>query len=241
LAPEITVIIPSYNSANSLEYCLRSIREQGMDVEIIVSDRQSKDGTPEVVKRYGGRLISKDCERAEAKNVALREAQGRYVLFMDADMELTPGVLMQCLYAAEKPQVGGVIISERSVGDSFWVKVRDHERLFYAGTDIESARFFPRSLALEAGGFSSEVVFFEESVLPQKIKAMGYSIDERIEAPRAVARILATAEGRERELVGRLMAGWEPAEIAQAEGRSHGAVRSQICRLRARLAAETRQ
>ncbi|NPA99435.1 MAG: glycosyl transferase family 2, partial [Crenarchaeota archaeon] len=81
------------------------------------------------------------------------------------------------------PKIGGIVIPERSVGDSYWVKVRDFERQFYAGTPIESARFFRWELVLKVGGFDEDVVFFEESTLPQKIEKLGYDVWARISAP----------------------------------------------------------
>lgn len=179
--PLVSVIIPSYNSGGSLETCLRSVREQDYrNIEIIVVDRNSADATPGIAERYSAKLVLKDCERAEAKNHGLSLAQGKYVAFIDSDMELTPPVISECVSICERSsQVGGVIIPERSVGEDFWVKVRDHERKYYAGTEIESARFFPRGLVEQAGGFEVGIVFFEESTLPQKIEMQGYSIDSR--------------------------------------------------------------
>jgi GT2 family glycosyltransferase len=75
-----------------------------------------------------------------------------------------------------------VIIPEKSVGKSFWVKVRDFERSFYVGTEVESARFFRRDLAEKVGGFDEDIVFFEESTLPQKIGRLGYNVRARISA-----------------------------------------------------------
>ena len=83
----------------------------------------------------------------------MRNAKGKYVLFIDSDMELTERVVEECVELAERDdKIGGIIIPERSVGDGFWVRVRDFERSFYAGTVIESARFFRRDLALQVGG-----------------------------------------------------------------------------------------
>jgi len=68
------------------------------------------------------------------------------------------------------------------VGGSIWVKVRDYERSFYAGTHMESARFFSKEIAVEVGGFDKHVVFYEESTLPQRIEKLGLRTDYRIDA-----------------------------------------------------------
>ncbi len=141
----VSVIIPTYDSEKTIDPCLKSIKNQSYkNIEIIVVDRFSNDRTVEIASRYGARVYQLDCERTMAKNFGLRNAKGKYVLFIDSDMELSKGVVEECVELAEKDdKIGGIVIPERSVGDSFWVRVRDFERSFYAGTEIESGRTLP--------------------------------------------------------------------------------------------------
>jgi len=180
--PLVSVIIPTYNSEKTIGMCLESIKNQTYkNIEIIVVDNFSRDRTVEICKEYDAKVIQIKSERTQAKNVGLKDASGRYVLFIDSDMELTPKVIEECVTIIESdPKIGGIIIPERSVGNSYWVKVRDFERSFYTGTEIESARFFRKDLALQVGGFDEDVVFFEESTLPQKIEKLGYDVKTRI-------------------------------------------------------------
>lgn len=98
-------------------------------------------------------------------------------------MELTKNVIEECVSLAEEDEkIGGIIIPERSVGDSFWVRVRDFERSFYVRTEIESARFLRRDLAEKVGGFDEHIIFFEESTLPQKVEELDYNVKARINA-----------------------------------------------------------
>jgi len=168
----------------TLAKCLESIRNQTYgNVEVIVVDRFSKDKTVEIAKSYGAKVLQIDAERAEAKNFGLKNASGKYIFFVDSDMELTRDVIRECVDLIESNEkIGGVIIPEKSVGKSFWVKVRDFERSFYVGTEVESARFFRRDLAEKVGGFDEDIVFFEESTLPQKIERLGYNVRARISA-----------------------------------------------------------
>lgn len=135
----VSVIIPTCNSEKTLELCLKSLINQSYnDIEIIVVDRFSADRTVEIAERYEAKVYQLDCERAKAKNFGLNKAKGKYVLFVDSDMELSRDVVKECVEMAEKDdKVGGVIIPERSVGDGFWVKVRDFERSFYAGAEVK--------------------------------------------------------------------------------------------------------
>jgi len=182
--PLVSVVIPTYNSEKTLAKCLESIRNQTYkNIEIIVIDRNSIDRTVEIAKSFGAKVFQLDVERAKAKNFGLRKAQGKYVCFIDSDMELTPKVIEECVSLIDgDDMIGGVIIPEKSVGNDFWVRVRDFERNFYAGTPIESARFFRKDLAEKVGGFDENVIFFEESTLPQKVEKLSYNVKARINA-----------------------------------------------------------
>jgi len=180
--PLVSIVIPTYNSEKTLPLTLESIRRQTYrNIEVIVVDNYSTNKTVEIAKHYGAKVIQVHGERAKAKNVGLKYAKGKYVLFIDSDMELTLRVVEECVKLAESnPRIAGIIIPERSVGNNYWVKVRDFERSFYVGTPIESPRFFRRDLALKAGGFDEDVVFYEEATLPIKIEKLGYNVRARI-------------------------------------------------------------
>ncbi|MBS7658897.1 MAG: glycosyltransferase family A protein [Candidatus Bathyarchaeia archaeon] len=182
--PLVSIVIPTYNSERTIDVCLKSLRKQSYpNIEIIVIDNYSKDRTREVAEKLGAKVLQLDAERAEAKNFGLKKAGGKYVCFIDSDMELTKNVIEECVNLIESDEkLGGIIIPERSVGGSFWVKVRDFERSFYAGTEIESARFFRKDLVERVNGFDGEIVAFEESTLPQKIEKLGYNVKARISA-----------------------------------------------------------
>ena len=178
----VSIVIPTYNSEKTLSKCLKSIRNQTYkNIEIIVVDKNSRDKTVDIAKNYNAKVFQLNVERAAAKNFGLRKAVGKYVCFIDSDMELTKNVVKECVSLIEKDgKIGGIIIPERSVGNSFWVRVRDFERSFYASTKIESARFFRKDLIDKVNGFDEDIIFFEESTLPQKIEKLGYDVRIRI-------------------------------------------------------------
>ena len=182
--PLVSIIIPTYNSENTLPLCLKSIKKQTYkNIEIIVVDNYSKDQTVKIAKNYGAIIIRVRSERTKAKNIGFKLAKGKYVLFVDSDMELTPAVVEECVKLAEfDPNIGGIIIPERSVGNNYWAKVRDFERYFYMGTPIESPRFFRRKLVALTGGYDEDIIFYEEATLAYKIEELGYSTRVRINA-----------------------------------------------------------
>lgn len=99
---KISVIIPVYNAEGSLKASLDSLRAQVFrDVEVVFVDDCSTDGSPAIMQAFleesglPGRIIrqEKNGGVAAARNRGLQEAQGEYVLFLDADDKLAPEAL----------------------------------------------------------------------------------------------------------------------------------------------------
>jgi glycosyltransferase involved in cell wall biosynthesis len=178
----VSVVIPTYNSAKTLPKCLESIKSQTCkNVEVIVVDNYSIDKTRDIAENFGVQLVLCKAGRSRARNVGACLAQGKFILSLDSDMELTPRVVEACLdIFKNNERIGGVIIPERSIGSSFWVKVRDFERSFYTNTDVESARFFRKDLVEKVNGFDEDIIFFEESTLPHKIESLGFNVKVRV-------------------------------------------------------------
>jgi glycosyltransferase involved in cell wall biosynthesis len=87
--PEVSVIIPSYNSAKYLTDAVDSVLSQTFrDFELLVIDDGSTDDTDAVMSRYGTpvRCIRQpNLGVAAARNRGIKESRGRYVAFLDAD------------------------------------------------------------------------------------------------------------------------------------------------------------
>lgn len=88
--PKLSIVIATYNSAETLENCLDSIESQTFrDLEVIVIDGQSSDKTVEIIKQYNG-LISywhskKDRGIYDAWNQGVETAHGEYICFIGSD------------------------------------------------------------------------------------------------------------------------------------------------------------
>ena len=92
--PLVSVVIPTYNRAHYLGEAIDSVLQQTYPhYEIIVIDDGSKDNTPEVVAKYGSRVISVRKENgglARARNAALSHVKGELVCFLDDDDRWVP-------------------------------------------------------------------------------------------------------------------------------------------------------
>ena len=182
--PLVSVVIPTYNSEKTLSKCLESIKNQTYETaEIIIVDNFSSDATQEIARREGVRVAESNAIRSKARNIGMQQSKGYFILSIDSDMELTERVIEECIKTFQLDEMaGGIIIPERSIGSNFLVEIRDFERSFYADTKIESARFFRKDLVEKVRGYEEDVVFYEESTLPQKIEKIGFNVRARIKS-----------------------------------------------------------
>jgi glycosyltransferase involved in cell wall biosynthesis len=99
----ISIIIPVYNSAQTLKRCLNSVvdgmLESANDVEVIIVNDGSPDNSDDIVKPYleHGYFVyvhQNNCGFSGARNTGIKMAKGEYVYFLDSDDQLKPGAIM---------------------------------------------------------------------------------------------------------------------------------------------------
>jgi len=119
--PRVSIIIPTNNSGETIEECLRSIQSQDyLSYEVIIVDNFSNDNTLEMAKKLGAKIIQQKCNPAQARNIGVDNSTGKYVLFLDSDQVLSPAVVEECVEKCENEKIGMVIIPEVFIGKSFW-------------------------------------------------------------------------------------------------------------------------
>ena len=105
MLPLVSVIITSYNQARFLSDAIESVLTQTYSqFEMVVVDDGSTDNASEVVARYPGvRYMRQDNQGlSAARNTGLRESNGAYLVFLDADDRLLP-LLSKPAWAAYRP------------------------------------------------------------------------------------------------------------------------------------------
>ena len=188
--PHVTVVVPTHQSARTLDACLRSIRGQTAPVTLIVVDNGSTDSTHAVASRWADEVLVIGPERSAQRNAGARATDSDVVGFIDSDMVLEPRVVEEATSLLTLGCVG-VIVPEYTVGQGFWSRVRAFERAFYEGSDsIEGARFFTRQALSQSGGFDETLTAAEDWDLTMRIRELG-------RVSRTTARI-AHDEGRVR-------------------------------------------
>lgn len=105
---KLTIIIPVYNVENYLTECLNSIINQTLnDIEIICVNDGSTDNSPNILKEYSKKdkrikiITKKNGGQATARNLGIKEAQGEYIAFVDADDFIEP-TMFEKLYTKAK-------------------------------------------------------------------------------------------------------------------------------------------
>lgn len=97
MKPTVSVIVPVFNGEKYLERCVDSILNQEYeDLELILVDDGSTDGTGEICRRYERQdprvlLITKENSGvSDSRNLAIGQALGTYLQFVDSDDWLAP-------------------------------------------------------------------------------------------------------------------------------------------------------
>jgi glycosyltransferase involved in cell wall biosynthesis len=181
----VSFIVPTRNSARTINACVRSLRTQTYaDVEIIVVDNESTDDTAERARLAGAdNVVIAGPERCAQRNRGARESRGEIVVFIDSDMVLEPAIAGQIVEQFERsPELGALIIPEVSFGEGFWTKCRVLEKSLYVGNEsVEAARAFRREQFEAVGGWNENLTAAEDWDLDDRIRAHGVNVG-RIDA-----------------------------------------------------------
>ena len=106
----VAVVIPSWNSLELLSRCLGSLADQGVEIELMVVDNGSGDGSVAYLEREGVPHVSlpENIGFAAAVNLGVAGTRADSVLALNADTVLEPGCLALLLDALEAdPKLGG--------------------------------------------------------------------------------------------------------------------------------------
>jgi glycosyltransferase involved in cell wall biosynthesis len=164
--PRFSIVIPSLNQGEYLEQAIRSVLDQtGEDIELIVMDGGSTDGSVDVIAKYETRLThwtsARDAGVAAALNTGFAQASGDILGFLNADDFYLPGAFAQVATAfAEAPEIDvcsghGYFAAASGALGAEMVSDRWNLTHFKYGACVllQPATLFRRSAFERAGGF----------------------------------------------------------------------------------------
>lgn len=122
---KVSVILPVYNVAPYLEDAFESVLNQSLkEIEVIAVNDGSTDDSEKIIKKYqqqDSRIIFFSQEnkgQSAARNLALRQATGKYIYMMDSDDILSsPDALQICYDYAEKNQADFIFFDREWISD----------------------------------------------------------------------------------------------------------------------------
>lgn len=157
----VSVVIPAYNAARTLEESIDSmLRQTAAPAEIVVVDDGSIDATPDILRRYGSRITTvrqPNGGLAAARNAGCAAATGEFVAFIDAD-DVGASDRLEVQIACMRSDPGIVLChGDFSVFGEGVEEQASYYRSYYAiprsrASDLESLLGPSRQLPLDAAG-----------------------------------------------------------------------------------------
>lgn len=187
----ISVIIPAYQSEKTIKRCLDSILAQSFkNFEILVVLQDSGDKTKEIINSYTNKNIKIIEQKIKngaggARNIGIKEAQGKYICFVESDDYVEPNFIEK-LYSAfdddkidivkgrmdickkEKIKVSPIVTP--GTFSSFEEKYRcftngaSFDKMFRASLLKDNQILFSENLLWEDNPFLLEAVFFSRKI-----------------------------------------------------------------------------
>ena len=112
----ISVIVPVYNVEKYLDKCLESLLNQHYsDMEIVVVDDKSTDGSLNIAKKYekhtNVKVVAKEKNSglSDTRNVGIKESCGQYIMFLDSDDYVENGCIAKIQGIIEKENAPDII------------------------------------------------------------------------------------------------------------------------------------
>lgn len=173
----VSVVIPTRNEEKNIKACLESVKSQTFSpdqIEIIVVDNNSTDMTKEIARMYTTKVYNMGPERSSQRNYGAKKAIGKYYLYLDADMMLSPTLLAEAVKMMDRDKtLVALYIPEIVTGENWFSKIRRFERSFYNATAIDCVRFVRMSAFEKIGGFDTKLTGPEDWDFTKKIAALG--------------------------------------------------------------------
>ena len=160
--PSLSVLIITANEEHNIRRCLESVKWAD---EIIIVDAESQDRTVEIARQFTDRVFVRAWQGYTAsKNFGIQQASGEWLLWVDADEEITPELAEEIRTVLAAPVVDGFLLPRQAYFLGRWIRHGG----WYPGFVL---RLIRRNLAR----FSDKSVH-ESLLLPKQVKKLNHPI-----------------------------------------------------------------
>ncbi|MBT2233623.1 glycosyltransferase family 2 protein [Nonomuraea sp. NEAU-A123] len=161
LRPLVSVIVPNYNYARTLELCLSALERQTYPrIEVIVVDDRSTDDSVEIAHRHGVRVVVTDTNigAPAARNLGVEHARGEVLFFLDSDLALAEDVVEHAVNLLTADPTLGVVCGtydpEPLIPDSLVERYRSLQLHYWiSGDEGEITTIYSALFAMRAEVF----------------------------------------------------------------------------------------
>ena len=173
--PAISIIIPTLNEAESIATTMKSA-QAATGIEIIVADGKSSDGTGEMAKELGARVLTITGGRARQVNAGAMAASSDVLLFLHGDTRLPDGYDQHVLNLLTMPGTAAgafaLGIDGPEIGLRIIEKLANFRSRFFQMPYGDQAIFLKASLFRSIGGLP-DIPIMEDFVFMRRVKKEG--------------------------------------------------------------------
>lgn len=174
-----SICATTYNTVETVERAIEPLLLLPQEYEVVIVDSKSTDGTYERLKEYEPRIrvISERCTRGRGRDIAIRNANGRYVIMIDFDV----------VYY----DIGGVLARYLDLLNSKLILVNPKTRSCNAPIVLGS-----RDIFLRIGSYPN-INVAEDAYLHRVASSLGILIDEIYDFKHACIKVRGGTSGKE--------------------------------------------
>jgi rSAM/selenodomain-associated transferase 2 len=173
----LSIVVPVLNEAENLERLLPELLAHGPELDIVVADAGSTDGTAAVARRFSHvRLVESPRGRARQMNAGARAARGGALLFLHADTRLPAGATAAIARALGDPSVVGGRFDVRFTSARWpfrMIAALMNWRSRWSGIATGDQGIFVRRAAFDALGGYPDIPLMEDIELTRRLKRLG--------------------------------------------------------------------
>jgi glycosyltransferase involved in cell wall biosynthesis len=187
---KVSIVTLSFNQAEFLECAIRSVLDQsGADIEYIVVDAGSTDGSREIINRYRGHIshliLEPDNGPADGLNKAFKQATGELFGYINSDDFYLNGGVEKAVCAARQcnSRVGAIVGNGVTVDADevvykrvFSTRFTPYRYVQGASLSLQQSSFYYREAFMAVGGFNICNTTCWDGEILLDIALMGYDI-----------------------------------------------------------------